>query len=293
LQLLGDYAHRPDALFYGIGLDSQKRNESRYAYSRSDIELAFDARVWRSSSARTFVRFRNMDILPGTCCGDPSIARRVADGSLLAPDGTPLPLPPGYGGYRIYTQGAELFLDTRAQRPAPGSGVRIGVHGDYAIDLEQPSLRRWARYGAISEAFWDITGQNRVLHLGVNVQMITAIRGQVPFTELVDLSDTGPLKGFVPGRIIGQSAAAVTLEYEWPIWVWLDGTIHLAAGNAFGPDFAGFELGKARLSTGIGIRAPADLDHAFNFLLAAGTQPLDQGGKIESFRLMFGGMRSF
>jgi hypothetical protein len=293
LQLRGEYAKRPDGLFYGIGLDSGRWNRSRYNYRLMDLELAFDARTWRNSSARVFATLRGMEFSEGTCCGDPSVLRRVQEGTLLGVNGNPLPLPPGWEGYAIYKHGFELIVDTRRPRPEPGSGVRFGIHGEQAVDIEHPLDRSWVRYAAGSGVFWDITGRNQVLHLDAQVQMISRISGEVPFTEMIDLSDTGPLKGFVPGRIIGESAAAVSLEYDWPIWVWLDGTLHVAAGNAFGPDWEGFELGAARISTGIGITAPGERDHAFSMLIAVGTKPLNEGGKIEAFRLMFGGTRVF
>jgi hypothetical protein len=141
--------------------------------------------------------------------------------------------------------------------------------------------------------FVDLTDQNRVLHLDVWIQMIHPISGEVPFTELADLGNDGPLKGFVQGWVIGETAAAAALEYEWPIWVWLDGALHLAAGNAFGPDFAGFALDEARLSTGFGIRTVEERDHAFSFILAVGTEPLRDGADLDSLRLMFGGTRVF
>jgi hypothetical protein len=293
LQLRGEYAKRPDGLYYGIGLDSARWNKSRYDSRLMELQLAFDARTWRNSSVRTFAGLRAMEFSSGTCCGDPSIMDRIEDGTLIGAEGNPLPLPPGWEGYSIYKQGLQLIVDTRHPRPAPGSGVRFGVHGEHDVDIVHPLNRSWVRYAASTGLFWDITGLNHVLHLDAQVQMISAIAGEVPFTEMIDLSDTGPMKGFVPGRILGESAAAVSLEYHWPIWVWLDGTIHIAAGNAFGPDWEGFELGAARISTGIGISAPGERDHVFTMLVAVGTKPLNEGGKIEAFRLMFGGTRTF
>jgi hypothetical protein len=228
-----------------------------------------------------------------TCCGT-SLQARVAEGSLRGPSGALLPLPPAYAeGATIYNVGGELFIDTRHPRPAPGSGVRLGLYGEFATSTDAGPARRYIRLGIAPELYWDITGQNRVLHLGVNVQVINPRRGDVPFSELIDLSDDGPLKGFLPGRVIGPTAATVTLEYEWPIWIWLDGALHLAAGNAFGAGFDDFAFDAARLSAGLGIRAPDERDHAFNFLIAIGTEPLRDGARVDSLRLVFGGTRVF
>ena len=93
--------------------------------------------------------------------------------------------------------------------------------------------RSWVRYGGAVGAFWDIGQSARTLGLVVNTEFEEAIRGVTPFTEQVLLGGTGGFAGFRPGRLVGASAATASLYYQWPIWVWLDGTIHLGVGNVF------------------------------------------------------------
>jgi hypothetical protein len=294
LQLRGEFTRRPDGLFYGTGLDNDEDNMSRYQYELLEAVLSFESEFWRASSFRSAARVRTMEFSSnGTCCDGPPVGQRVARGTLRDRFGDPLALPPGFGGYSIYAQGLRLIVDTRRERPHPGSGVRLGLDGEYAFDLDDPLARRWVRYGAAAGAFLDVTGLNRVLHLQVIALMTTAIAGEVPFTELIDLGDVGPLKGFITGWVIGQSVAAATLEYAWPIWVWLDATMHLAIGNAFGPDFAGFDLDAGRLSTGIGLRSVDERDHGFTLLVGLGTEPVRDGADIDTVRLVFGGTRVF
>jgi hypothetical protein len=294
LQLSGEFTRRPDGLFYGIGLDNDEDNVSRYQYERLEAVLSFASEFWRASSFRSAARVRSMEFDDdGTCCDEPSIGQRVARGTLRDRFGDPLGLPPGFEGYRLYAQGLRLIVDSRRERPQPGSGLRLGVDGEYAFDIDDPLARRWVRYGAAAGAFLDLTGLDRVLHLQVMALMITAIAGEVPFSELIDLGDVGPLKGFIEGWVIGQSAAAATLEYAWPVWVWLDATMHVAIGNAFGPDFAGFDVSAGRLSTGIGLRSVDERDHGFVLLVGLGTEPVRDGAEIDTVRLVFGGSRVF
>jgi hypothetical protein len=293
LQLRGEFTRRPDGLFYGTRLDNDLDNESRYQYELLDGTLSFDRMFWRASALHVFARLHDQSFSADSCCDAPSIETRIDDATLRNVDGDPLPLPAGYAGYTIYSHGFRLVIDTRRERPHPGSGVRLGLTGEHAFDVHDPLARRWVRWGVAPGVFVDLTDQNRVLHLDVLIQMIHPVAGEVPFTELIDLGDTGPLKGFVQGWVIGETAAAASLEYEWPIWVWLDGTLHIAAGNVFGPDFAGFELDAARLSTGLGIRTVSERDHGFGFILAMGTEPLRDGAEPDSLRLMFGGTRVF
>lgn len=294
LQLGGEFTRRPDGLFYGVGLDGRAQNESRYAYRRLESVLSFESELFRASSFRAFARVRDMAFdADDTCCDEPSLAARLMNRTLLSRAGEPLDAPSGFAGYTLYTHGVQMILDTRRERPHPGSGVQLGLNAEYAFDTADPLARRFVRYGAAPALFVDLTERNRVLRLGVLAVMIAPIAGEVPFTELVDLGDMGPLKGFVQGFVIGESAAAASVEYEWPIWVWLDGTIHAALGNAFGRDFAGFDLEAGRFSTGLGVRTVDERDHAFNLLIAFGTEPLRDGAELDSVRFVFGGTRVF
>jgi hypothetical protein len=294
LQLRGEVTRRPDGIYYGIGLDNDKDNESRYRYQRLETVLSFDSEFWRASQFRSAARLRHMEFdSDGACCDEPSIGERIEDGSLQDRSGEPLGLPPGFGGYTIYGQGMRAILDTRQERPELGSGVRVGIDAEYAFDIAHPLERRWLRTAAAAGVFVDLTGLNRVLYLGAIAAMVSPIEGEVPFTELPDLGDVGPLKGFIEGWLIGESVAAATLQYEWPVWVFLDGVAHVGIGNAFGRHFEGFDIEDARLSTGIGISTVDERDHAFTLLIGFGTEPLRDGADLDTVRLVFGATRVF
>jgi hypothetical protein len=294
LQLRGEITRRPDGIYFGTGLDNNERNGSRYRYERLETVLSFDSEFWRASAFRSAARLRHMEFATDdTCCDYPSIDERIEDGSLRDRSGDPLGLPPGFEGYTIYAQGLRVILDTRQERPELGSGVRFGVDAEYAFDVEDPLARRWLRTAAAAGAFVDLTGQNRVLYLGAIAAMVSPIEGEVPFTEMPDLGDVGPLKGFIEGWVIGSSVAAATLQYEWPVWVWLDGVMHVSIGNAFGRHFEGFDVEDGRLSTGIGISTVDERDHAFTLMLGFGTEPLRDGADLDTVRFVFGGTRVF
>jgi hypothetical protein len=294
LQVRGEFTRRPDGLFYGVGVDNLERNASRYSYRMLETVLSFESEPWRASSFGAFARLRDMRFdVADTCCEEPSLAARIEDGSLRDRSNRPLGLPAGFPGYTIYSHGVRLVADSRRERPEAGSGLQLGLNVEYAFDSADPLKRRWVRYGAAPSVFIDLTERNRVLQLGVMAAMVTPVEGEVPFTELPDLGDLGPLKAFVQGWVIGQSVAAASLSYDWPIWVWLDGTIHAAFGNAFGRDFAGFDLEAGRFSTGVGVRTVDERDHAFNVLIAFGTEPLRDGAGLDSVRFVFGGTRVF
>ena len=101
------------------------------------------------------------------------------------------------------------------------------------------------------------------------------------------------MRGFLAGRLIDLSAVVATLAYQWPIWVFLDGTMQVSTGNVFGAGLHDFDAGKLRLSSGMGVRTNSSPDHQFEILAGFGTDTIDNGAKITSFRLAFGATRGF
>lgn len=297
--LRGEATHRPDGLFYGIGPDSRESDESRYQYDQLDARLHYTTRFWRSSAVSVFAGARRATFGDDVCCDDPSIDDRIASGQMTVPPGYP-------DGYAVWRWGAELAFDTRRPRPARGTGVRLELGGEQSADVSDPTSRGWVRYGASAGGYLDLTGQNRTLGLSVHTafadpfgsgevpftEMVT-VGGEAPRTELVTVGRQGPLRGFHETRLLGRSAAAAALEYRWPIWVWLDGTMHFAMGNVFGAHLAGFDPDLLRMSFGLGVSAPMSRDHTVDFLVAAGTEPIGDGASITSFRLVLGANRGF
>jgi hypothetical protein len=115
----------------------------------------------------------------------------------------------------------------------------------------------------------------------------------VPFTELVSLGGSEAMRGFVPGRLYGRSAAAVTLAYRWPVWVWLDGSIQLAIGNVFDEHLEDFKPDLLRFSAAIGVESVSSRDSAVEILFGLGSETFRHGGQITSFRFIFGSHYGF
>jgi hypothetical protein len=101
------------------------------------------------------------------------------------------------------------------------------------------------------------------------------------------------MRGFLEGRLRDRSATVALLDYRWPVWVWLDGTLHYAIGNVFGAHLKGFDFGALRSSYGIGIQSNRAGDTPFQMLLALGTRTFDDGAKIDSVRLAIGSSHGF
>jgi hypothetical protein len=148
--------------------------------------------------------------------------------------------------------------------------------------------RSWIRYGGAAGVAWDITGHNRVLGLKVDVELADPIKGKVPFTEQISLGGDDLFPGYIRNRLIDRSATVAELQYTWPVWIYLDGVISVAAGNVWGDHFDDFKIKDSRLNGAIGVRSNGARDSGFELTLGAGTDPLSEGFNVTSFRFLFG-----
>lgn len=283
------WARRSDNPFFGMGPDSKQENESRYASTIFDVGPEYDMKLLPGVFLHTAAGVRDAGFGEGACCGDPSLQTRIKNNELVAP-------PRLYDGYTIGYSRAEITLDTRDPRPKPQSGLRLAVNGQPAFDVSKRPGNSWLRYSATGGAFWDVTGKARVISLSASALFVDPMTGagdSIPFNEQISLGGTSFMRGFLAGRLIDRSAVVATLAYEWPIWVFLDGTMQVSAGNVFGAGLHDYDSKKLRLSSGLGIRTNNSPDHQFEVITGFGTDTFENGAKITSFRVAFGATRGF
>lgn len=278
-----DARRQPDYRFYGIGYDSPESAASRYGARRLQARLGIGARMteWGEVSgfaAATNYTFRREGY------NDPPIDERVADGLIEE-------LPEGYpGGYSTVRAGAVIALDTRLRKKRVGSGARVDLKVERARRID--TTDRWTRIelrGGGSLLF-DPRGE-RKLDIKLEVDAVEADHDDVaiPFLDLASVAGSGKLRGFPSGRLYGESAAALTLDYQWPIAAWLDAHAHLGAGNVFGHRLSGLTARGLRGSAGLGVSLAGLTDDRYIELsTSVGTAPFEDGFDITSFRLILG-----
>jgi hypothetical protein len=281
-------SRRPDFLFHGIGPESRKEDASIYKADWLDGSASFNAKLSEANTFEIYNAVRAVEFDPHCCEGQteaPILGNRVFYGVLDEP--------PGIEGYTAYRQGVRLALDSRKARPASGTGVRLDVGAEHVIDMQRPGESRWVRYGATFGGFLDIY-KERVISLSVTTSFADPLDDRpVPFTELVQLGGDQPMRGFRPGRLMGQSAAVGTFEYRYPIWAILDGSFQLSVGNVFGEHLEGFDPDLFRLSFAGGIRTVGERDTSFDILVGSGTETFADGAELNSLRLVIGTTRHF
>lgn len=285
-----DALHRPDFIYQGIGYDTQQAQRSRYRRDYVEGRLDFRFMPWRESEVRfragvIWNQFSNDGY--NYAGNDPSLGEATSVQGWYD-------TPPGFEGYTAYRQRLDVVIDTREPRPAPGHGVRVEGYTGLGFDLENPVDRRWIQYGGAVGGFLDV-GANRIFGLYGIVRFADPLgSAPVPFLEQVNLGgDPMVMSGFLQNQLVDRSAAVAVLEYRYPIWVWLDGSLHFSVGNVFEEHLSNFDMERLRMSFGFGLRSIGDRDQSFNLLLAFGSEPFDMGAQITSVRLVVGSQQGF
>ncbi|HTV23064.1 MAG TPA: hypothetical protein VMG12_30455 [Polyangiaceae bacterium] len=277
---------RPDFTFFGLGPDTRQNALVRYGQDLREATLAFDKGWWRASSLHAEVGLRAVDFRRGGYDDDPTLDEEVAAGAL--------PLPPGYeDGYTLVRSRLAVAVDNRLARPASVAGWRLEAYGTQATNVRQEGT--FIGYGGSGGYAFDLNDRNRIVTLGALVRFVDPIGdAQIPFTELVTLGGAAsPMRGLYPGRLYDRSAAAAGLGYRWPIWIWLDGAIRMEVGNVFGEHLDGFRLERLRWSGALGVESVGTPDNSFELMVGAGSETFESGGKIDSFRFVFGTTSGF
>jgi hypothetical protein len=278
------FHRRADLTFYGLGPDVTDATRSRFGLQELDAHASSHYRPFGESMLSASAGARWLHYRPGdTGFGDPSLDQSIADGTLA--------VPPGYNTpYTVVYARANATIDSRAPRPAPGTGVFLRLHG--RIDFDVRNDRSWVEYGSEVGGAIDVTRTQRTFTLIAAADFIEPIEGTTPFNELPQL---GPdlMPGFFGGWMIGNSTFAAQLAYTWPAAAPLDGELRVAVGNAFGDHLSGLSFDNLRGSADFGLTSNELRDRGFELILGLGTEPFGNGFHITSVRFAIASRAGF
>jgi len=277
---------RPDEVFYGMGPDTPQWHQSRYGIDKFEATGAMEAKVWRSSRIRGTLGVRKVDIFHGHYGSDPSLEDEARSGAFEVPFGFDR-------GYMGPFSDLHVVLDSRKRDETRGSSVRLEVESEQGADTLHSPSSGWIRYGANAGAFVDLNNHSRILSLQIAAIFADPLAGeQIPFTELVTLGGDVWMRGYFPGRLVDRSAAVAQLGYAWPVAPKVAATMQAAVGNVFGEHLSDFDARLLRISAAFGLEAHVG-DPPLQFLVGFGTEPIERGATVDSFRISVGVPRTF
>ena len=279
-----DFKRSEDNIFYGIGPETRTSTISRYGLERWEAAASYHHTIVNESKVGFKAGIHRISFVDGGCCNNPTVSQEIAAGAY--------PMPPEFGdAYAAVFAGANLQLDTRAPRPAPGSGAYLDAYANTNFDTHED--RSWIQYGGVVGLAVDLTGHQRVLKMQLALGFVDQMAGNtIPFTEYQVLGGE-LMPGFIPGYMVGESTAAAQLGYTWPIWLGLDAQTRVTFGNAFGHHLDELGPDKLRASWDIGLTTSTVRDQGFEILFGLGSRTFDDGFGVDSVRVAFGSRQGF
>jgi hypothetical protein len=286
VQLRFAAVRRPDLVFYGTGPDAPQYHQSRYGIDKFEATGSMEARAWRSSRIRGTIGVRKVDLFSGHYGSDPSIDDEARTGAFE--------LPYGFNrGYMGPFSDLHVVLDSKHRDTDRGSSVRFELESEQGTDVEHTPGSGWMRYGANAGAFIDLNNHGRILSLQAAALFADPLGNQpIPFTELVTLGGDIWMHGYFPGRLVDRSAAVAELAYAWPVAPKVDAKLQSAVGNVFGEHLENFDPRLLRVSAAFGLVAHIG-DPPIQFLVGFGTETIERGATVDSFRITVGVPRTF
>jgi hypothetical protein len=265
------YASRDDQVFYGLGGATAEADRVYYARRRLEVALGFDRQIAGYSRVLTTARLRRASFGGSDYRG--------ADRGIQSRYGAPgqAPLPAGFSdGYTVVGVGTRLVLDSRRPtllRPA-GSGVRVMADGGLSTTADGATAR-FADWGGEVAGFVDASGLGHVLSLRAAAHFQETLAGQIPFDEQFGLSQFDGMRGFIDGRIRGQSAVLVEAQYRYPIATLVDAELFSGLSNAFAGHLDGFGPRRLYWDYGLTLRTYTAHDSWWGLTFALGSNRLD------------------
>lgn len=279
---------RPDSAFWGTGPSTVENDRARYSTTKLETSLLYENKPTQKSIFEAGFAVRSMHFTDTHFNHESSVSDRVSAGIFAKPEAFDT-------GYVAGESRTRLAVDSRGDGPtAAHSGLHMEMEGAAGEAPGGSAHFGWARYDAIVRGMVDLNGHDRVLALSTGAFFADPLGdSKVPFSELVQLGGVGPMPGFAPGRLYGRSAFVTTAKYEWPIWMWLHGTLQASVGNVFGPHLDDLTPSLLRYGGAIGISQIGDTDNPLQVLVGAGSETFAHGGQLDSVRILVGTTRGY
>jgi hypothetical protein len=278
---------QPDFRYYGIGSRTPESAAARYGARRAWLGVGGGIHLAEGAVSSVFGQLATTSFRSTSYAGDPPIEARVASGQIAE-------MPTGYpAGYSTLRVGTNLALDTRGGAKRARSGARLDAKLERVVDADA-TAHAWTRLEARvgGELMLDRVAE-RQLAIKLELQLVDS-DGAVPFLELASVAGSGHLRGFPSGRLYGESALGMIVEYQWPLSPWLDVRAHVGAGNVFGPRLSGVSAGAMRGSFGLSFAlAGLSDERQVAVSTAVGTDPFEQGFDVSSYRLVIGFLHDY
>ena len=192
--------------FYGIGNDTLKSAQTNYTDQQEVVQVQAGRNLTHEWQLLYTGRFTNVDVLPGTLSGVPTIQSRF-DHVV------------GLGTNQQLLNRLSIVYDTRDDLTIPTRGVQLVAYGGLASRTGLLDDSMYSETGGDGRAFWPVAPDTVLVgHLAIRYLPTSHA---VPFWALSDIGgDTSvvggeqPLRGFGEGRFYDRDSFSSSVEFR-------------------------------------------------------------------------------
>lgn len=239
-----------DSDFYGLGIDSSRRDKSIFTSENVSVSLKAG---WTLRQLR-FLTFgvRGGVEYTGTGRGRSNGSNRFVEETFPRETLTAL-------GEQVFwfRYGLEFEFDSRIPRGHPHRGWLLYARADRYEDPRGDNSYLEARI--VVSTLINLHNEENVLALSLSANAIEDFGDHVPFYRLSVLDKDSPLRGFSGGRFRDRRTALGNVEYRFKLWKSMRadpllglGTLFVDIGKPF-DDFDSFARGGVLYSVGTGL----------------------------------------
>jgi outer membrane protein assembly factor BamA len=193
--------------FYGIGDQSRLSRETGYTEQQSFLRGTLGLNISHAWQLAYTLRIRDIDILPGSVQGIPTIGSRF--GGI-----------PGLGSQSEILHRVEVHYDTRDDPTMPRHGSAWSVYGGVATAAGTPNAALYSAVGFDIRQLWSPPDSSATFVGHIAARYMPGPR-EVPFWSLSAiggdqsvLGESLPLRAYGSGRFTDRNAFATNLEYR-------------------------------------------------------------------------------
>ncbi|MFO1464197.1 MAG: BamA/TamA family outer membrane protein [bacterium] len=263
-EFLSSWYKDGDEDFFGVGPETPKSDKAEFGLRRFVVGARFGFELIPNLSLSPRLFFDTALGDGGNASLTDSVVGRFPPSELV-----------GLGRNISYLDfGFRLAHDTRDSEVSPNRGglreltfhrfMGVGQKGfDYFqwdLDLEQ-----YFQLGHPRLVLW--------LHNGWTFQN-TSGGSQIPFYRLAELDVNSPLRGFDKGRFRDTGSVVFNVEFRYPLWDNVDGTVFFDTGRVF-PGISNFAFQDFKFTGGGGIRVTVNQFYLFRLEAATGGEGLN------------------
>ncbi|HEX5000452.1 MAG TPA: BamA/TamA family outer membrane protein [Terriglobia bacterium] len=208
---LGAYASRPSDNFFGIGNDTSSSDEAHFRTVTRSVAGALEGRLAARWTVRLEEGYRSLGITKPR--ESPSIAR-IFPGQ---------DIPGETEGATMLATTAYIGRNTRDRPVLPASGGLQRVAVSLNEGLAGGDFSYWRYRGEIQQFVPVSADRRNVLIVRAGLESTQAKGGSVvPFYDLPTVGGYATLRGFDSRRFTDNSALAVSFDYRYRIWPYID-----------------------------------------------------------------------